>query len=214
MARARDADVGWERLVTLTAERRIAHALFVVAPAFLFTAAVVYVGSELLPDASFWARALLGLGASAVAALLAVACAIVFRRGVFVDLAAARLRVGNHVLAFCDIDKARVVRQGDDSDVMLVFGSAHRTQAKVLISVDPDTELDRSSRNRLVAVLEASSIQMPVSQYDPTGRFAQHNFPDNLSREQAIGLVRDPAAAHERLLRSRCSGDENHDPGS
>ena len=49
-----------------------------------------------------------------------------------------------------------------------------------------------STQKALLEMLPLTSIAMPVDQYDPSGRFARHNFPSNLTIDDAIELVRHP----------------------
>ena len=195
------SSTGWVRLVALTPEQRVAHAFWVVGPLFVLGFGLFEIAGYALPDAALWQRVLLGISSLAVASLLVAGSAVFFQRGIFVDAARSRVRVGGKVVAIPDIDRARFVKQGTDEDTMLVFGRESGPQARILLSADPERELDGASRERLIALLGASGIRMPTSKYDPSGRFAHYNFPENLTRDEAIALVNDPAAAHARYMR-------------
>jgi hypothetical protein len=65
---------------------------------------------------------------------------------------------------------------------------------------DGDRIVARAEARELLAqVLAASSIQIPTDRYDPKGKFARYNFPENVTRDQAVQLVLAPPAPDDPL---------------
>ena len=113
------------------------------------------------------------------------------------------LIVGRRSTPFADIDTALV--EAEYGNVDLQFGSAHGTRVVVRVRAGSMSRTRQLDSSTVLTILRASRIVMPTSGYDPTGRFAQWNFPHNVTREQAIELVLRPPGPDDRLPISRWS---------
>lgn len=173
-----------------------------VGSALVLVVATVY-GSRLL---EFLLPSLPPLAATAVALVLgfAILVAILVLRAVLrpapmVDLRNEQVRVGRHRFRFDEIDQASVVGVGgwtaSSSGVGIRFGPKGRAQATVVLRTADRDRIDDARRERLLQVIERSSIVAPVDPYDPKGRFTHINFPGALDKRSAAELVRDPPSA-------------------
>lgn len=109
----------------------------------------------------------------------------------YADLSARSVRVRSRVTPFTDFTTARRVETARSKRVVLeVSAPAQKVLLELRdrlgrVTTDP-------TRSAIVAFLEGSSITMPSSLHDPTGRFAHVNFPQHLTREQAVELATRP----------------------
>lgn len=114
-----------------------------------------------------------------------------------VDLERGLLRSGRRTVRFEQIDRARIgtLEQLDDEYGMRLF--CGRIDVFVPVRWGSSPTLHPKTRELLLAMLPATSIQMPVDRYDPTGKFARYNFPGYLTRDEAIAFVTDPPVAQD-----------------
>jgi hypothetical protein len=174
-----------------------------VTPALLaamwLIAQVVHVGFRALRDdrdtGDLGAELALAAGIAVVAAVVSV---IVQRRRfprVCVDLATDRIRIGRRELPLRDLIWARL-------DARPYVASRRRTlHLRISAGLHPQALFDLTATGRraltaqdralLVEVLERSDVDVPKTRDDPTGRFARYNFPNNVSKADAIALVVD-----------------------
>lgn len=118
----------------------------------------------------------------------------------FVDFDSGRLKAGRRVVPFSEISWARfeIVRlRGQRPRLTLLFG-AH-SGPRVIFNVSSEGRLGMSpaTRELIARVILQSRIEMPVSSYDASGRFASFNFPNNLDKQMALKAVKDPAIVIE-----------------
>jgi hypothetical protein len=109
----------------------------------------------------------------------------------YADLSAETVRVRSRVTPFASFTTARRIETGRSKQVVLEVSAPGQ---KVLLELR-----DRLGRvttdptqDAIVTFLQGSSVSMPSSSDDPTGRFAHVNFPQHLTREQAIELASHP----------------------
>lgn len=110
------------------------------------------------------------------------------------------VRVGRTTYRFDQITDAAFLliphRSGPSG--YLRFGTgALRTAALVCVRSNRDPEITDLDRELVAEVLRRSSVRVPEAKpdpYDPTGRFAWMDYPNNLSRKEAVEYVlRTPA---------------------
>ncbi|NQX17971.1 hypothetical protein [Rathayibacter sp. VKM Ac-2857] len=151
------------------------------------------VSEALDPDAlPLAARVAILAGSFVLLGVLPLVVHAILRPAPFADLSARTVRVGSRVTPFASFTAARRVDTGGGSKRVVLEVSA--PGQKVLlelrdrlgrITTDP-------TRDAVVTFLRGSSVAMPSSSDDPTGRFAHVNFPQHLTREQAIELASAP----------------------
>lgn len=109
-----------------------------------------------------------------------------------VNLQQRRIRVGRKSMTFEKIAEARVVDHGftRSGEPELHISGGSLTIAMPVLSRGGLHPFP--SHATMVTILEASSIVIPTSQYDPKGRFERFNFPNHVTKAGAIDLVRNP----------------------
>jgi hypothetical protein len=117
------------------------------------------------------------------------------------ELSQQRLRVGRRSCSFADIDSCHldVETVRGSRNLSLRFGQRGRFELTVLLRVGDELGVDAETQRDLLAVFAASSIAMPTDRYDPTGRYIRSTFPTNVTKDEAIELVRNPPLPHEPL---------------
>jgi hypothetical protein len=114
----------------------------------------------------------------------------------------SQVRVGRVVLPWSDLDWAKIrvaTPTKKQRSVGLVIGAGPRARLVFVLRSANGAVLDRDTRTALAQIVAASSITMPRSSNDPTGRFAHLNFPENISKEEALRLIEDPPGPDESL---------------
>ena len=116
------------------------------------------------------------------------------RSALDVDLNGRRVRIGRKTVAFAQVDSVEYGLQGSLRHplVFLRLGAAGGAKADVFLYDRGRVLLDRAASDLLISVIRESAIRMPVSRYDPTGRFARYNFPGHLGKDTAIDVVENP----------------------
>lgn len=192
----------WERLVELTFRQRVAQALFAVAPIAVVAYSLFQIPRIFLPELPLWALLLIGLACGfGGLALFAVVYALL-RPALMVDFSRKQLRLGRKVFDFASVNTATLlvtVSSKKERHLSLKFGVEHGPTMSVPLFAGTAPSLSAESRERLLTVLRESDIHMPVDKYDPTGKFARFNYPENLTKEAAIGVVLAPPDPDERL---------------
>jgi hypothetical protein len=136
------------------------------------------------------------VGAVVVAALLGVGTAV--RNAVFpqpwVNLDTAQLRAGaRRTVALADLDRATVpVDPAMKSDVLVLRLAAKEARVEIILRDRRGPRLDGTSTRVLAEALRRTSVAMPTSSADPTGRFGRYNFPGHIGLDDAIALVERP----------------------
>ncbi|PPG54217.1 hypothetical protein C5C41_05075 [Rathayibacter sp. AY1E9] len=144
------------------------------------------------PDAvPLAARLAVLVGALVVLNLLPLVVHAIRQPAPYADLSAEKVRVRSRVTPFASFTTARRIETGRSKQVVLEVSAPGQ---KVLLELR-----DRLGRvttdptqDAIVTFLQGSSVSIPSSSDDPTGRFAHVNFPQHLTREQAIELASHP----------------------
>ncbi|MGV8884200.1 MAG: hypothetical protein ACOH1T_01250 [Microbacteriaceae bacterium] len=103
-------------------------------------------------------------------------------------------RFGTKVVDCTLINDARLeVEQTFRSrNLALVFGVRGTSRLVLPLRQGKKEMVDESLRESVIAMLDVSSIGMPHDPFDPKGRYARSGFPTNVTRDEAIELVRNP----------------------
>lgn len=134
----------------------------------------------------------------ALVACATVAVALVIARvrtpRVDVDVVGKRLRAGRATVSWSDIDAAELIslESKRKRTLILVLHSGTSLKAPVLLRRANGQALDERTQNITAQIVRESTIAMPSSKDDPTGRFARFNFPTNITKDEALDLVIDP----------------------
>ena len=132
-------------------------------------------------------------------ALIAAATVLYLRArypSAFADLAGHRIRAGGKTADFSDLTTARLLVSASKTRRLLYLelSTGRRRGLRVLVVLRDrqGRPIDPAAAVHLGEVIGSSRIAMPDSPDDPSGRFAHYNFPDNVSKEEALELVADP----------------------
>ena len=111
-------------------------------------------------------------------------------------------RFGDKVVDCSLIDDARL--EVDDRiftrNLSLVFGIKGIIRLVLPLTKGSKDVVPEHLRARVIEMLERSQIVIPNNDpYDPKGKFARSGSPTNVTREEAIALVRHPPLPGERL---------------
>lgn len=87
----------------------------------------------------------------------------------------------------------------DSRTLILRFGTGRHMQASAILTVGAGEDMAADQRAVLAEALRHSTVAIPVSPDDPTGKFARYNFPGALSKENAIDVVEHPPAFGDPL---------------
>jgi hypothetical protein len=111
-----------------------------------------------------------------------------------VDLENRQIVLGRKAVAFDQIDTAQLeVSTGFAArEIWLRFGVQNGPQVLVQLCVGGELAQTPWQRQIVLEIVNQSEIRMPTSSYDPTGSHARWNFPTNLTKAQAIGVVTNP----------------------
>lgn len=110
-----------------------------------------------------------------------------------VNPARRQIRAGRQTIEFSAIDTAVQGWQGRARapNIFLAIGPNKGRKIRFLLRYRGQRALDEIATDRLIAVIEASVIAIPIDPYDPKGKFADSSFGLNLDRERAIDFVRE-----------------------
>ena len=120
----------------------------------------------------------------------------------WVDLDTGRLRAGDRQpIPLAQIDRAvlSTAPVGKGGRVLVLRVTAKEARVEFILRDRQDATLDPTSTAVLAEALRRTSIAMPTSIHDPTGRFARYNFPGHVDRDDAVALVEHPPAAGDPL---------------
>ena len=143
-----------------------------------------------------------GLAAAVVVPVVLVVATVLVRARRWpvaaVSLGSDSLRSGARTVPLAAVDAAQigvVRRRGRPSIVTLRLSAGSAVRAEVVLRDHRGQALDDGRRRVLVEALRRSSVAVPVSPDDPTGRFTRLNFPAHLDGDAAVAMVLDPGAA-------------------
>ncbi|MET0589710.1 MAG: hypothetical protein ABWZ77_00910 [Naasia sp.] len=118
-----------------------------------------------------------------------------------IDYERDRVRIGRRTVEMRELDRATLFaiddKRGTKRTATLVIEGGKAKFGVVLH--EGSKSLEPEFRQRLSELLRRSSVAVPVSKDDPTGRFARYNFPGSLSKEEAIAVALDPPGPGDPL---------------
>jgi len=117
------------------------------------------------------------------------------------DPATSTIRVGRRQARYRDISSAQLfvvpTRKRRGINLLLRDGSGLR--ALVRVGDGHERALSPDAALLLQDMLRQSNVAIPTSTDDPTGKFARYNFPDHLTKADAIELVEHPPTIGDEL---------------
>ena len=119
-----------------------------------------------------------------------------------VNLDTSELRSGKRIVSLASFDGAVLtalpLRKRNRVVVLKIL--AGKTARADFVLRDRKGRAPSSETAQVLAeALRRTSIAMPVSKDDPTGRFARYNFPTNITRDEAVGLAKNPPTRDQVL---------------
>jgi hypothetical protein len=192
---------GWVRI----GERRWWSTWVGATTAFAFLAAIQGVNFFFrIAEATFrWDLALLiavGVTVGIVAVITLIRNALAPQP--WVDLDSGQLRAGTRrPIPLTQVDRAVLTTApvGNGGRVLVLRLTAKEARVEFILRDRQDATLDPTSTAVLAEALRRTSVAMPTSIHDPTGRFARYNFPGHIGRDDAVALVEHPPAAGDPL---------------
>ncbi|MBP1240663.1 hypothetical protein ABID92_002835 [Frigoribacterium sp. PvP120] len=143
-----------------------------------------------------------GLAAAVLVPIVVVVATVLVRAHRWpvaaVSLGSDSLRSGARTVSLAAVDAAQigvVRRRGRPSIVTLRLSAGKAARAEAVLRDHRGQALDDDRRLVLVEALHRSSVAVPVSPDDPTGRFTRLNFPAHLDGDAAVAMALDPGAA-------------------
>ena len=119
----------------------------------------------------------------------------------WVNFCTGQLRAGSHVVPLANITWARldmVDRHRTHTRMLtLRFGAEGGPRASVRLRGRSGQTPATVVTNVVAAVVRRSSIAVPQTPNDPSGRFARFNFPGSLDRADALNVVLHPPTIDE-----------------
>ena len=119
-----------------------------------------------------------------------------------VDLRRGLLRAGRRTVPLTDVTWAKVVLRdpaGRTPVAVLTFGAEGGPRVAVPVRDVRGAVASEEQRAVVAAALTRTSITVPRSAADPTGRFTRYNFPGRVSKDDAIALVEHPTGRDDLL---------------
>jgi len=147
-------------------------------------------------DISFWWGLLISVGVAAPVLLVLYVVHRLRYPQAWVNFDADQLRAGRRVVSLTDISWARLDlfdhRRRHNRMLTLRFGAEGGPRASVRLRGRAGQTPAPAVTAVLAHIVRCSSIAVPQTSDDPTGRFARYNFPGFLSREDALEVVLNP----------------------
>jgi FtsH-binding integral membrane protein len=114
-----------------------------------------------------------------------------------------RIRVGAREAEWSALTAAKVstasVWPGAPRTLFLTLEGEDGLSAPLTLRKRDRLALTSTQRDLVVQMISESSVQMPRAAEDPGGRFSRFNFPEHVTRDDAVELVKKPPRAGERL---------------
>ncbi|WP_123520131.1 hypothetical protein [Frigoribacterium sp. PhB24] len=120
----------------------------------------------------------------------------------WIDLDSGQLRAGTRrPIPLVQVDRAVLTTApvGTGGRVLVLRLTAEEARVEFILRDRQDATLDPISTAVLAEALRRTSVAMPTSIHDPSGRFARYNFPGHVGRDDAVALVEHPPAAGDPL---------------
>jgi hypothetical protein len=114
----------------------------------------------------------------------------------WVNLDTGELRAGTRrTVALRDVDRALIpLDPALRSDVLVLRLTSKEARVEIILRDRRGPRLDDTSTEVLAEALRRTSVAMPTSTNDPTGRFGRYNFPGHVGLDDAVALVEHPPA--------------------
>jgi len=114
----------------------------------------------------------------------------------WVNLDTDEFRAGSHrTLRLDHIDRALIPADpAVQAEVLTLRLTAKEARVEIILRDRKGPRLDEPSTRVLTEALRRSSIAMPTSPHDPTGKFARYNFPGHIDLDDTLTLVARPPA--------------------
>jgi hypothetical protein len=122
---------------------------------------------------------------------------------VWVNPVARRIRVGNREAGWNDLTAAKLstasLSPGAPRTLFLTLEGEGGLRAPVTLRRRDRLALTSAQRDLAVRMITDSRVEMPRAAEDPDGRFSRFNYPEHVSRDDAIALILRPPRAGEDL---------------
>jgi hypothetical protein len=143
----------------------------------------------------------LAAGSGALAAGALVIASRLFYPQAYLNPTKAMIRIGREQAQYADINDARLILGATKKrrSLLLLLQTPTKLQLPVLLRDTRQNTLGPEVSAMVQEMLRQSTIEMPASPDDPKGRFARFNFPTNITKDEALGLVAHPPATADRL---------------
>ena len=189
----------WERLGDVDWKLAVA----VTAPTTFLMISIVPLNltGPLTRDLPLVVRIVVLVAAIIVVNVLALAVARLRTPQVFVHTGDRLLRTRRATVRWDELDLADLLATETKRrrTLILLLRSGTSFRAPVVLRRSSERPIDERAQGFAAAIIRGSSIAMPVSRDDPSGRFARFNFPTSISKDEALQLVLDPPAFGEPI---------------
>ncbi|PPF85136.1 hypothetical protein C5B96_06755 [Subtercola sp. Z020] len=111
------------------------------------------------------------------------------------------IRAGQRTAAYSEVSTAQLLVTATSArrGLTLLLRTRTGVRAIILIRDGKQRTLAPKAADLVRDLIERSGIELPVSPDDPKGKFARYNFPDHVTRADALALVEHPPALDEPL---------------
>jgi len=152
-------------------------------------------------DVAPWPSSLL-LGAVTAGVLVVAATLIRNTRypQPWVNLDTDEIRAGRRTLALSTIDSALIPSDpATQSEILTLRLFAKNARVEIILRTRKGPRLDTESTWVLAEAIRRTTITMPTSIHDPSGKFARYNFPGHIDLDDTLTLVQHPPAPGKPL---------------
>ena len=113
----------------------------------------------------------------------------------------ATIRAGWHRSAYSEVTTAQLLASASKTrrNLNLLLKSDEGLRAVILIRDSKQRTLSPEAAALVCDLIRQANIALPRSETDPKGKFTRYNFPDNITREDALDLIEHPPAFHDPL---------------
>ena len=109
-----------------------------------------------------------------------------------VNVGSGRLRFGRHEIPFSEIDTARTAEDAAiPGNIDLQLSTSRGSGFVVQLHNGVESIIPEATRAALLRVIPLTTIELPTDPFDPTGKHSRRIFPDHLTRDQVIDLLRE-----------------------
>lgn len=113
----------------------------------------------------------------------------------------ALIRAGRHTSAYSEVTTALLLVSASKTrrNLNLLLRSANGLRAVILVRDAKERTLPPEAAALVCDLIRDTNIAMPLSSADPKGKFARYNFPNNVTKEDALHLIEHPPTFHDPL---------------